>query len=88
VRLIELAWTGAFLAKTADQLSIFGEFQDAGVAAAMPFGDVDFAVGRHEYRVRLIEVIGVGGAAGFAESHEELAIRAEFENLMADRRAG
>src|SRR3989442_4077163 len=52
----------------------------------MALGHEDDAVGRHDHVVRLIEVVGVGGAARLAERQQQLAVGTELEHLMALRR--
>src|SRR3989442_15420578 len=53
----------------------------------MALGHEDVAVGRHDHVVRLIEVVGVGGAARLAERQQQLAVGTELEFLMALRRS-
>src|SRR5262249_277488 len=89
--LIEFTLTGAFFAKAADQLSIFGEFEDSCIgvgSGGMALGDENIPVWRNENGIRLVEVIAVGATAEFSKSHQQLAVRAEFEHLMPDRRTG
>ena len=54
----------------------------------VPSDDEDVAVRRDDDVVRLIEVVGRGRAARLAERHQQLAVGAELEDLMAFRRAG
>jgi hypothetical protein len=51
------------------------------------FRHEDLAVRCHEHVIRLIEVIGFGRTTGFAERHQQLALRAELEDLMTVHRA-
>src|SRR5437764_1789547 len=88
MRLIELARTGAKLARLFDELSALVEFEDAIVAGAVPFGDEDVAVGSGDDIVRLIEVIGRCSAARLAEGQQNLSVGTEFEDLIPLRRAG
>jgi hypothetical protein len=50
------------------------------------FRDEDVAVRCDEHVIWLIEVVGFRRATGFAERHQQLALRAELEDLMTARR--
>ena len=54
----------------------------------MALGDEDVAVRRDEHVVRLEEELRVASAAGLAERQQQLAVRAELEDLVALRRVG
>ena len=63
-------------------------FRMRELRAAVAFGDEDIAVRRRDDVVRLVEVVGSRGASRFAERHQQLAVRAELEDLMSPRRTG
>ncbi len=67
-----------------EEVAVGAEFQHPVVAAgAVPVGDEDAAVRRHEHVGWLVEfVFAVPGDTRFAEAHQELAIRAEFMHLV------
>ena len=56
------------------------------VLSAVAFGDEDVAVRRDDDVVRLGERLGrIAADAGLAERHQHLAVRAELDDLVADR---
>ena len=66
----------------------FPSFENLNTRAVLPAadecpsGDEDVAVRRDEDRVRLEEELRVASAARLAERHQQLAVRAELEDLM------
>src|SRR5262249_15284545 len=54
---------------------------------AVNFRNENVAVRSHEHIVRLVEVIGIGGAARFTERHQHLSVFIKLENLVTLRRA-
>jgi hypothetical protein len=86
VRLIELAGTGAEPPERLDQLAGLVELEDSRVRSGrrrVAFRDEDVAVRCDEYVVRLVEVVGLAGAAALAERQQQLAVGTELEDLMA-----
>src|SRR5580704_1283596 len=88
VGLVEFTGARSQFAPLLDELSVLGEFQNAIVAAPMPFGNKDVAVFRDDHVVRLIEITGRCRAAGRAERQQQLSVLTELENLVAFGRAG
>src|SRR5262245_27268907 len=89
MRLIELAGSAAVLAPPLDdRLAVFREPDDFRLALAVAERDDDLAVRRDDDVVRLEAAVRFEGAAWFSERHQQLAVRAELEDLMAERGAG
>src|SRR5262245_11984176 len=84
--LIEFSGTGSFLADHRDELATFGELQNAGIGAAVAFGDEDVAVLRRCHVVWLIEIAGFRCASRRAEGHQQFSLGAELEDLVPRRR--
>src|SRR5215471_16387619 len=85
VRGIELARSGSLLAPGLDEFALLGEFDDTGIGvAAVSVADENVAIGRDQNGGRRVEgVRTVARRSGLAEREQNLAIRAEFEDLMA-----
>ena len=86
MRLVELGRATAALAPGAPKGAVLVEHQDAGMRVAVPLGHEDRTVGRDEHVVRLEQVPRFACAAGGAEREQQLARRAELENLVTDLR--
>src|SRR5260370_23376551 len=87
MRAIEFSAPRSFLPPGLDELSVLIEFHDAGVGrggTAVAVGYEDVAVGSDGNLRRLIKRVCTGSShTGFAECEQKLAIRVEFENLLA-----
>src|SRR5204863_2049079 len=89
VRLIPVLRARSFLSELLEELAIFVELNEARICAPVSFTNPDLPIGRDQHIVRLIERVGFGRrtwliATGFAQGHQQLPVRAELENLMAD----
>src|SRR2546426_2483063 len=84
VRRIELAWGVALLAPRFNELAILRELQNTCVRIpAMAVRDKDIAIWCDQDGGRLIERVGtITGDSCLAERHQDLAVRAELENLV------
>ena len=88
MRHIELARSHAFSSPRLDELSIFIEFHDSGVArrsasSAVSISDEDVAVRRDRNFGRLVEFIEIrSGNTRLAERHQESTVRAELQDLL------
>src|SRR3989442_6069831 len=69
-----------------DELPVLVELSDARIAEArrMAFGDEDVAIPRKGDSRRPVEDIGaIAALARFAQSHQDLPVRRQFEDLIA-----
>src|SRR5262245_14665402 len=82
MRDVEISGARATLAKLHQEFSRLVEFQNARAGTDVSFRNEDIAIGSGHHVVGLIEVAGFTGSAGFAESHEKCALRAELQNLL------
>ena len=80
--LVKLTGAGSFFSDGLDQLSVFREFQDARVGAAMTLGDENVSIGCDEHVIRLIEVVRLCSAAWLAERHQQFSVGTEFVYLV------
>src|ERR1022692_1849746 len=86
MRHLELAVLRSMAAPLLDELSIFRELHDSGIPASgiMAVRNENIAIRSDGDGVGLIEgVWAIAGDAGLTEGHQDLAIRTEFENLLA-----
>src|SRR5215468_1411247 len=69
------------LAPRGDELAVLSEFHDAVIGgSAVTVGDVDVAIGRNNDAARPIQKGGaIAGHSGFAQGHQDLTLRAEFD---------
>ena len=88
VRHIELARSHAFSSPRLDELSIFIEFHDSGVArrsasSAVSISDEDVAVRSDRNFGRLVEFIEIrSGNTRLAQRRQETSVRAELQDLL------
>src|SRR5579864_5813111 len=87
VRAVEFAAACSFFAPRLEELTVRIEFHDARVGRwflAVAVGDKDVAIGGNHHFGWLIESVQPGSRdAGFSESHQDLTVLIEFENLLA-----
>src|SRR5262249_8320204 len=85
MRGIDLTRGAAFLAPGLDEFAGLVEFDDAGIGvAAVSVADENVAIGRDQNRGRSVEgVRTVACRSGLAEREQDLAVRAELEDLVA-----
>src|SRR5262249_3715242 len=85
VRRVEFAWSLAVFAPRGDELSVFGELDDAVIGpVAVPVGEVDFAVARDYDRATRSQIAGtVAGHSRFAQNHQYLAVGSKLDEIGA-----
>src|SRR5947208_862938 len=78
MRLIELAGSRACLSPAFDQLSVFGEFQDLGLALPVSLRHIDLAFTRDEDIVGLEAKLSLAPAAAL-DHPDALAVLVDFD---------
>src|SRR5215467_15628442 len=92
VRLVELTGCSTFAAPCFDKLAVFGEFHNASGAelvGVMAIRHEDVAIRRDGDAGRPVERIRtIAGHSLLAKHHQNLAVRADLEHLLAHHDAG
>src|SRR5205814_9439066 len=83
VRLIELARTRAGFSPSFAQGAVLRELQNLRLALPVPLGNENFSRRRDDHVVWLEEVLGIDASARLAEPHQQFAVGAELEHLVA-----
>ena len=88
----EFAWPGSQLAEAPDEFSVFAEDRDASDSSwrrrvtltAVSLRNQDVAVGREDDVAWLVQRLRrIARRPAFANGHQQLAVRTEFEDLVA-----